>query len=152
MAQGNKGKGSELDALLQSTALHRGCTGVRARAGRPLLGGEDERSELAGTSPVVVDALPSAGTTLLADDDCRLERARDGRWWPGFTNLQARAGRPSLVDVEQHDETAGTTMVLIAALRAAGTSLLVDDDCRLERARARRCGDLHERSRGARSQ
>ena len=70
----------------------------------------------------------------------------------GCTTLQARASRPSLVDEEQHDETAGTTMVLIAAVRAAGTSLLVDDDCRLERARARRCGDLHGRSRGARSQ
>jgi len=42
--------------------------------------------------------------------------------------------------------------VLIATLRAAGTSLLVDGDCRLERARARRCGDLHGRTRGARSQ
>ena len=93
MAQANKSKGSGLDALLQSTTLHRGCTGVRARAGGPLLGGDDERSELAGTSLVVVDALPSAGTTLLAGDDCRLERARDGRWWPGLHEPASSRGQ-----------------------------------------------------------
>ena len=78
-AQGNTSKGSGPDALLQSTLMKRGSTGVRARAGRGLLGGDDRRCELAGTSLVVVDALPSAGTSLLADDDCHVERARERR-------------------------------------------------------------------------
>jgi hypothetical protein len=93
VAQGNTSTGSGLDALLQSTALKRGCTSVRARAGRGPLGGDDRRCELAGTSLVVVDALPSAGTPLLADDDCHVERARERRWWPDMNGPASSRGQ-----------------------------------------------------------
>ena len=42
---------------------------------------------------MLMNALPSAGTTLLAGDDCRLERARDGRWWPGLHEPASSRGQ-----------------------------------------------------------
>ena len=85
-------------------------------------------------------------------DRCRLAKhAGEARARAG-TGVRARAGTPLLGDDERRCEHAGTSLVVIAALRGAGTSLLVADDCRRWCARARRSGQNSDgRSRGARS-
>ena len=114
-------RSSRNDAARQSRPPHRGGTGARVRAGRPLLVGDEQRDELAGTSLVVDDDLPGAGTSLLADDDCRRERARARR-------CGGSARRPRGVRLK-HDDGAG---------RGAPASRVGD-----KQARARRLGSLH---------
>ena len=76
VAQRDTSKGSRSGALLQSTSPHRGSTGVQVRAGPPLLGGDDDRCELAGTA-------------LLLSMTCR---ARVRRCSPTITALSSARG------------------------------------------------------------
>ena len=138
-------------AALQSTPLHRGCTGVRlARAGRCSSAMNDAASARARRwlSPMTCRARAHRCSPRMTAVTSACGHVAGGR---GCTGLRVRAGRTLLVDDDQRGEHAGRWPVLIAALSSAGSSLLVDDDCRREFARARCCGDLEGRSSGVRA-
>ena len=102
LAQGYSKQG--LGVVCRS-AKHVATPGLHERAGRAgtsMLGGDERRGELAGTTPVVADDVSNAGTPLLADDECRGEprgRDVDGRVSTGFRIARAQRCSAAMSDI-----------------------------------------------------